>query len=156
MRLKIFNQKKADADCDGGIRKIEDRPDPEIEKIDHRTDSKAVDQIAHGPAQDKADSPLNRGPGRTGPESDGSQDPDAEKDHHQKDFFGVREKTKSDARIFNQGEMEPWAQDRDAFARMEEGLGDCLGELIEEHHEAGRDKEDPSRDYLRFFFSSSS
>ena len=51
------NKIKTNTDRDRGIRNVKDRPDPEIDKIDHGFKTQAIDPVPDRTAQDQAERP---------------------------------------------------------------------------------------------------
>src|SRR3989304_6067358 len=51
----VADQEDDDTDGDGGVRHVEGRPEPDIDKIGDPTQAQAVDEVASGAAEHQAD-----------------------------------------------------------------------------------------------------
>ena len=116
MPFQDIQKKKSYAEGDRRVRKIEDRPDPEIEKIDDGSHPGPVEPISHGTAQNQPDPPLIHPAAGVGAEAQINEHPNAHRHRDEKKLVESLKKSEGDSLIFNQRQMKEGAQDGPARA----------------------------------------
>ncbi len=130
---------KANADCDGGVRDVKDRPNAEVDEIDHGFKAEPVDPVADRASEDKAERPPvhRRGPmGRCAMRTvrDHEKENKADRDHREKRGRVAAEKPEGNAGIPDKRQVQDLGNDRDRAFRRKIAKREEFGKLVNENY----------------------
>jgi len=110
-------KENADADRDGRVSEIKNRPDPETQKINHGADADPINPVSQGTAQNEPNPQVVSYSLRRSPETDDRQYQNTDRDDHKQNLVTALEKPKGDTPVLDKGEMKNRRQDGMADSR---------------------------------------
>ena len=134
-------------DGDRRVRDIKDREYPEIDKIDHRAETKPIDPIPDRASQDqtKRQAVHVRDPGTTrlmGTVRDKEQDKKARGDHSKKDGSVVTEQAEGGSGIPDKGQVQHIGNERHRPPGSKMAESEKLGKLVYQNNEPSQSVEE--------------